>query len=190
MTVDNLLHFVKPFVAMLLGAVHDYGKHLAVKPGDASQIEDAFFPERFQRVTENIELAFLLRVRRVEHDSGCGAQETYRNALTFVALKKLIRHAGPQHAVDPSFDDRWRLAPPVGVNDHDAVRRDKVFAMPAYVGWKKGFFRDLGIGHDRIKFLRVQIMRPDLEAKPSKLSQRGCGNGMIETIWRGMGHND
>ena len=113
--------------------------------------EKPFTPHRpkmqfFHRVSSGSPKALYLaccgRVGRVEHHGHLGLEQSDRHALAGIALQKLVRHAGTNHAVDPALQDGRRLAPPVRMHDDDAIGCGDLRAVLGDLRRKRSAFRD------------------------------------------------
>ena len=107
-----------PSEALFHGARDDHGKHSAMEIPHSAEIEDAPPPDCFQGIAECGPLPLDRRIRRVDDDNGSGIEQAYRNSFTAVAFLKAISHPWTKNAVDPAFQDGWRLTPPVGMDNH------------------------------------------------------------------------
>jgi hypothetical protein len=119
---DNRLHLFEPRRSHPRCTCNYYAESLAANVLYAAKLQNASLPQPVERIAEDLHLALRKRVRSIEDDRRLCPQQPDRHALSAIAFKELVRHAGAENPVDPPLHCRGRLAPPVGVHDDQSLR--------------------------------------------------------------------
>ena len=157
---------------------------------DAAEPEDAPLPEHLQGIAEGRKLPLLGGVGGVEDQSAPRLQEADGDALAAVPLQKLVGDSRPNDTIDPALQDRWRLPPPVGVDDDDPLGGRDLVAVAFDDGIEGGAPGDLGAGEDGVEPLGVEVVEGYLVAVFLQRVNRRLGYGVVEASGMGMAEDD
>jgi len=164
---EDLLHRLpylgQPRDALLRCAGDDHRERPALDVFHAAQTEDTFLPEQFQGVAKDFFLPLVRRVSGVENNRHPGLEQADGHAFALVAFDKVIRHFGPQHAVNPALEDGRRHAPPVRMHDDDAVRIGDFIAVSGHNRIKLRVLLEFRRGKQRWKLFLAQVVKDDFD---------------------------
>lgn len=147
---------------------------------DAAQVEDAAPPDGFQGIAERGLFPFLFRVRGVQDDCRAGAKQADGNALPAVSFFEPVGAARPDDAVDPARQDRRGLAPPVGMDDDDAVGRAEFVAMRLDGRRNLAALGDFRAAEQGIEALGVEVVEDHVVAGRAQVVPHRLRQGMVQ----------
>jgi len=180
----------EPLLALFQCTGDNDAEGLPIKGFHPAQIEDAILPKRFQWIAKYTCFAFRERIGCVEDTCRLGPQQTDRDAFALISIHESVGDTRTKDPVDPALEDGGRLAPPIWMDDDDALRIGYFLAVSSYLRGNGGFFRDLNRGKDRVEFFRVQIVEGDLMPILLQPGNGSLCDGMIEAIRRGVSQDD
>lgn len=186
----SVANFRKPRLALLHSAGNDNAERLAMDGRHAAQLEDAVLPKCFEGIAKYQPFPLGGRVGSIEDQGDLGFEQTDGDAFALIAFDKLIRPAGTKDAVHPALQDCGRLAPPVWMDDDNAVGTGDLLAMQLHVGRKGGFLGNLRGGKNGVEFVGIQIMENDLMSIAAERRNGRLRNRMIEALQVGMSDDD
>ena len=106
-----------------------------------------------------------------------------------VPLPEPVGHLRPEHPVHPALQDGRRLAPPVGMDDDDALGLGDLPAVLRQVRVQEGLPLEFGRQQDGVEVFLVEVMEPDLMPLGLQGLHRGGGDGVVEAAVPGMSQN-
>jgi hypothetical protein len=182
-------YFVKPCPAFSFCARYDDSKHRPVENGDPTESADAGFPDPFERVSEEFLFALLWCVGGVKDNRRPGREEAFRDPLPRIRFRKPVCYARTENPVNPSFEDRWRHSPPVGVNNNDTVCNGDFRTAPGDVFRQCCSAGDLKVGQDRIKPFCIEIMEIYFMIVLPECAIDDSGDRVVETSMARVGED-
>jgi len=184
------LGFVDPVASLFGGASDNHVEHAPMEITDAAKAKYAIAPASLQRIPKSRPFSEVRRIRGVDNQDGAGFQQANRNSFPVVALLEAIRNARPQNTVDPALENGGRLAPPIRVDDDDAVSRLQVTAMSLDLGWQSGGLRDFLLGEQWLKTFDIQIVEYHAVTLGLKLLADSLCQAVVETARIRMSQDD
>ena len=124
-----------------------------------------------------------------EHHRGLGLEQPHRDAVAGIPLPEPVGHLRPEHPVHPALQDGRRLAPPVGMDDDDALGLGDLPAMLLQIRVQEGLPLEFGCEQDGIEVFLVEVMEPDLMPLGLQGLHHGGGDGVVEAAVPGMSQN-
>ncbi len=189
-TASQFPGFVQPSLPLVGSARHNDTKDPAANKRYAAQIEDASLPQCLQRIAENRSLPCLGGVGRIEYQRCSGAEQADGNALATIAFFETISDAGTENAIDPSLQNRWRLPPPIGMDNHNPFRTAQLLTVLLDLRRHNGRFRNFFLPQERVEPFGIKIMEHHLVAIRTKNLADGVGQSVVETCRVGMTNDD
>ena len=121
MVGDDFLNLFQPLGSMGRRTRDYYLEILPEKIAHPAQAKNTIFPDSLQRIAKDRQLTRPGGIGGIEDEGGPGPKQPQGHAFAVVAVQELIGHPGSQNPVDPAFQDGRGLAPPVGMDNDQAV---------------------------------------------------------------------
>lgn len=189
--VHQFAYFDKPPVALFVGAGDHHRKRNTPHVRDPAQTEYASLPDQLERIPKGRPLSVGGSVGRVEDERCPCLEQTNRDAFAAISLEEGVGDAGPDDPVNPSLQNRGRLAPPIGMHDCDAVRRRDLLAV--FDERRRELDRaggDLRAREKGVEPLPVEVVGSDFVTVEEQSFGDDLGDGVIEAAGDWMGEND
>jgi len=174
----------------LLELADDHGaKNEALHVADAAEAKNDLAPKDLQRIAQERDFFFLGCVGGGNDAGGPGFKQADGCGAALAIIDEMIGQARTQDAIDPALQYGGRLAPPVGMNNDDAVGGADFIAVPLNGGRQGGVLGNFGRRHDGIEWLGIKIVEPNLVAKIMESLHGRLGDGVIKATRGGVRQN-
>lgn len=180
----------QPLLALLELADDHRAKNEALHVADAAEAKHDPAPKDFQRIAQERDFFFLGGVGGGNDAGGPGFKQAHGFGAALAIFDEIIGQARTQDAIDPALQDGGRLAPPVGMNNDNAVGGADFIAVPLDGGRQGGVLGNFGRRYDGIEWLGIKIVEPYLMAKMMESIPGRLGDGVIKATRGGVRQNE